>query len=159
MTADDDTTTANAEAAEPELTPVEGRILACLMEKQRTTPDQYPLTLNALVLACNQKTSREPVMELDETQVLTALAELREAKLVRENSGGRSVRFEHNFQRGIGVYEQAAVLLGLGLIRAAVNLLHARDGAAAGQGLQLFIRFGQAVAGHHCLHGFGQHFP
>ena len=48
--------------ADPLLTPVEARILACLMEKQRTTPEQYPLTLNALANACNQKSSRHPVM-------------------------------------------------------------------------------------------------
>jgi uncharacterized protein YceH (UPF0502 family) len=51
------------------LTAIEGRVLGCLMEKERTVPDQYPLTLNALVSACNQTTSREPVMHLDEHEV------------------------------------------------------------------------------------------
>jgi uncharacterized protein YceH (UPF0502 family) len=99
------------------LTPIEARVLGTLMEKARTVPDSYPLTLNSLLLGCNQKSSREPLMELDEAQVATALDTLKSSGLVRENSGGRSLRYEHNFQRGIGVYEQAAVLLGLLMLR------------------------------------------
>jgi hypothetical protein len=87
------------------------------MEKARTVPDSYPLTLNSLLLGCNQKSSREPLMELDEAQVATALDSLKAAGLVRESSGGRSTRYEHNFQRGIGVFEQSAVLLGLLMLR------------------------------------------
>jgi hypothetical protein len=92
-------------------------VLGTLMEKARTVPDSYPLTLNSLLLGCNQKTSREPLMELDEAQVATALDTLKNANLVRESSGGRTTRYEHNFQRGIGVFEQAAVLLGLLMLR------------------------------------------
>ena len=99
------------------LTPVEARVLGTLMEKARTVPDSYPLSLNSLLLGCNQKTSREPLMELDEAQVATALDSLKSAGLVRESSGGRTTRYEHNFQRGIGVFEQAAVLLGLLMLR------------------------------------------
>ena len=99
------------------LSPVEARVLGTLMEKARTVPDSYPLTLNSLLLGCNQKSSREPLMEIDEAQVATALDELKSANLVRESSGGRSTRYEHNFQRGIGVFEQAAVLLGLLMLR------------------------------------------
>jgi len=80
-------------------------------------PDSYPLTLNSLLIGCNQKTTRDPLMELDEAQVATALDDLKTAGLVRENSGGRTTRYEHNFQRGIGVFEQAAVLLGLLMLR------------------------------------------
>jgi len=87
------------------------------MEKARTVPDSYPLSLNSLMLGCNQKTSREPLMELDEAQVATALDNLKSAGLVRESSGGRTTRYEHNFQRGVGVFEQAAVLLGLLMLR------------------------------------------
>ena len=101
----------------PVLSPAEARVLATLMEKARTVPDSYPLTLNSLMLGCNQKSSREPLMELGEAEVATALDALKSAGLVRESSGGRSTRFEHNFQRGIGVYEQAAVLLGLLMLR------------------------------------------
>ena len=101
----------------PTLSPVEARVLGTLMEKARTVPDSYPLTLNSLLLGCNQKSSREPLMELDEAQVATALDSLKSLHLVRESSGGRSTRYEHNFQRGLGVFEQSAVLLGLLMLR------------------------------------------
>ena len=101
----------------PPLTATQARVLGTLMEKARTVPDSYPLTLNSLLLGCNQKTSREPLMELDEAQVASALDSLIAAGLARSVSGGRSARFEHNFQRGMGVYEQAAVLLGLLMLR------------------------------------------
>lgn len=104
-------------AERPPLSPTEARVLGTLMEKARTVPDSYPLTLNSLLLGCNQKTSREPLMELDEAQVASALDSLIAAGLARSVSGGRSARFEHNFQRGMGVYEQAAVLLGILMLR------------------------------------------
>ena len=75
------------------LTVIEGRVLGCLLEKERTTPDQYPLTLNALVSACNQSTSREPVLNLDEHEVDAALSSLKGASLLRfvHPMHGRSV--------------------------------------------------------------------
>jgi uncharacterized protein YceH (UPF0502 family) len=99
------------------LTPTEARVLATLMEKARTVPDSYPLTLNSLLLGCNQKTSREPLMELTESEVSAAVETLREAGLVHETTGGRATKFTHNAQRGIGVPEQSAVLLGLLMLR------------------------------------------
>ena len=99
------------------LTPTEARVVGTLMEKARTVPDSYPLTLNTLLLGCNQKTSREPLMELTEAQVAVALDNLKSASLVRETSGGRTARYEHNFQRAVGVPEQSAVLLGLLMLR------------------------------------------
>ena len=99
------------------LTAIEARVLATLMEKARTVPDSYPLSLNALLLGCNQKSSRDPVMELSEADIATALDTLRGLNLVRESSGSRVARYEHNFQRGIGVPEQSAVLLGLLMLR------------------------------------------
>jgi uncharacterized protein YceH (UPF0502 family) len=99
------------------LTPIEARVLATLMEKARTVPDSYPLTLNSLLLGCNQKTSREPLMELSESEVSSAVDTLREAGLVHETTGGRTTKFTHNAQRGIGVPEQSAVLLGLLILR------------------------------------------
>ncbi len=99
------------------LSPIEARVLGTLMEKARTVPDSYPLSLNSLMLGCNQKTSREPLMELDEAQLATALDNLKTLSLVREASGGRVTRYEHNFQRGMGVFEQSAVLLGLLMLR------------------------------------------
>ena len=104
-------------ARHPVLSPIEARVLGTLMEKARTVPDSYPLSLNSLLLGCNQKTSREPLMELDEAQVAEAVANLRAQGLVHETSGGRTTKFTHNAQRGLGVFEQAAVLLGLLMLR------------------------------------------
>ena len=93
------------------------------MEKARTVPDNYPLTLNSLVLGCNQKNSRFPSMELTEADVSSAVSAMKlivgvvQQPLVREVSGSRSTRFEHNFQRSIGVPEQSAVILGLLMLR------------------------------------------
>ena len=103
--------------AERPLTPAEARVLGTLMEKARTVPDSYPLSLNALQTGCNQKTAREPVMELSEPDVIEALEGLRERSLVIESSGSRVPRYEHNFMRAVGVPEQSAVLLGTLMLR------------------------------------------
>src|SRR5687768_2358861 len=79
-----------------ELDPVEVRILGSLMEKQLTTPEYYPLTLNALLAAANQKSNREPVMELTESEVEGALSRVQDERLVWRVLGGRAVRFDHN---------------------------------------------------------------
>jgi len=73
----------------------EVRVLGCLLEKQRTTPDQYPLSLNALRLACNQSTNREPVVEYDESTVRDALHRLERRRLVRFTSGSRTAKYRH----------------------------------------------------------------
>ena len=99
------------------LTAAEARVVGTLMEKARTVPDSYPLTLNALVTGCNQKSSREPVMQLSDADVLEALDGLRSIHLVLEGSGSRVARFEHNFMRAAAVPEQAAVLLGMLMLR------------------------------------------
>lgn len=99
------------------LTPEEARVLAVLVEKQHTVPDSYPLSLNALTLGCNQKTAREPVMQLSEAEVLEAVNGLRELSLVSEVSGSRVVRFDHNAARGLSVPSQAVALLTLLMLR------------------------------------------
>ncbi len=99
------------------LSPNEARVLATLMEKARTVPDSYPLSLNTLMLGCNQKTSRDPVMEISEVQAQQAIDALKTQSLVFEASSSRVPRFEHNFQRGYGVSEPQAVLLGLLMLR------------------------------------------
>ena len=99
------------------LNPVQGRVLATLMEKARTVPDSYPLSLNALLSGCNQKSSRDPVMELTEADAQQALDDLLRMSLVTPVSGNRTQRWEHNFPRGVGVPEQSAVLLSLLLLR------------------------------------------
>ena len=99
------------------LSVTEARVLGTLMEKARTVPDSYPLSLNTLMLGCNQKSSREPLMNVTEAEIATALDTLMPLNLVRETSGSRVARYEHNFQRGVGVPEQSAVLLGLLMLR------------------------------------------
>lgn len=79
----------------PALTPVEARVLGCLMEKQRTTPDAYPLTLNALTQACNQKTSRYPVMSLSVGEVGNTVNKLRDRGLIHASFAGRAERYDH----------------------------------------------------------------
>jgi uncharacterized protein len=99
------------------LTATEARVLGTLMEKARTVPDTYPLSLNSLVAGCNQKTSRDPLMNVTEAQAQEALDALKLLSLVFQSSGSRVARWEHNFQRGVGVPEQSAVLLGLLMLR------------------------------------------
>jgi uncharacterized protein YceH (UPF0502 family) len=93
------------------LTPLEARVLGVLVEKQATVPDTYPLSLNALVAGCNQKTARDPVMGASEPDVLAALDGLKLLSLVFETSGSRVVKFEHNAARALGVPSQAVALL------------------------------------------------
>lgn len=82
-----------------ELSLNETRVIGCLLEKESTTPDQYPLSLNALTLACNQKSNRDPVMHLEESEVQETLDLLAEKRLVREESGfgSRVVKYKHRF--------------------------------------------------------------
>ena len=82
-----------------ELTQLEARVIGCLLEKEVTTPEQYPLSLNALTLACNQKTSRDPVMALTETDVQSTLDALNKKRLLSEQSGfgSRVVKYKHRF--------------------------------------------------------------
>jgi uncharacterized protein YceH (UPF0502 family) len=99
------------------LTPLEARVVSVLFEKQHTVPDSYPLSLNTLVLGVNQKTARDPVMNVSEPEVLGALDELRALSLVVEVSGSRVARYEHNMQRVIGVPSQSAALLSVLMLR------------------------------------------
>jgi len=97
--------------AVPVLSLLETRVLGTLAEKEHTVPDSYPLTLNALVSGCNQKTSRSPVMDASETEVRAALDSLKRANFVMETSGGRVSRYEHNLPRVLQVPSQSAALL------------------------------------------------
>ena len=102
------------------LTIIEGRLLGCLLEKERTTPDQYPLTLNALVLACNQSTSREPVMHLDEHEVDVTLTALKAQGLLRfvHPVHGRSVtRYRQVADDAWGLAPAAAAVIAVLLLR------------------------------------------
>jgi uncharacterized protein YceH (UPF0502 family) len=95
----------------------EARVLGCLIEKEITTPDHYPLTLNATVNACNQKSSREPVMELSEADVRTALFDLEGIGLVRTVSDSRVPKFEHRVRDVLNLRRDEVALLCLLLLR------------------------------------------
>lgn len=96
---------------------LETRVLGTLYEKERTVPDSYPLSLNALVLGCNQKTSRHPVMEAAEAEVQAAVDSLKGLNLVMETSGGRVARYAQNLERVLQVPSQSAALLVVLMLR------------------------------------------
>lgn len=101
-----------------ELTVAEIRVLGCLMEKAATTPDHYPLTTNALVAACNQKTNRDPVVSFDERTVNEAMLELRQAGLARSITGsGRTVKHRHVADEALELGDRAAAVLAVLLLR------------------------------------------
>ncbi|HTV70790.1 MAG TPA: DUF480 domain-containing protein [Rhizobiaceae bacterium] len=101
----------------PNLSAHEARILGCLIEKKETTPDIYPLTLNALQSAANQKTSREPVMSLEPSDIHRALKLLEQKGLVRQNFGSRVERYEHLAAQKFALTQAQLAVLGLLLLR------------------------------------------
>lgn len=115
-------------ATPEELSPIEARILGVLIEKEKTTPDAYPLTLNSLTLGCNQKTAREPVLALAESEIQTALEELRRRTLVFETYGasGRVLRYAQNFGRVYGLPTANVVLLATLMLRGAQTVSELR---------------------------------
>ncbi|HYL19059.1 MAG TPA: YceH family protein [Burkholderiales bacterium] len=110
-----------ANTSVPVLSPPEARALGVLIEKQLTTPDYYPLTLNALVAGCNQKTNRHPVMNASEGEVQMALDALKHETLVIESYGasGRVMRYAHNLPKVLGIGQQVTALLTALLLRGA----------------------------------------
>jgi len=93
------------------LTPIQIRVLGCLIEKKETTPEQYPLTLNALRTACNQKTARQPVTAYTEGEVGHTVRELESLGLVREEWGARVARYEHLAGKVRGLQSKGLALL------------------------------------------------
>lgn len=93
------------------------RVLGVLLEKEQTTPEAYPLTVNAVLAGCNQKTNREPVMELTETQVVDALERLRQEVLVWRSEGARSERWQQSVVRRWGLDRAGKALMTLLLLR------------------------------------------
>jgi uncharacterized protein YceH (UPF0502 family) len=104
-------------APAPVLTPVEVRILGSLAEKAATTPDTYPLTLNNLVLACNQKTAREPVTNLSPGEIGHALRQLEPRGLVKSEYGARAERYHHRIDRVFDLTPAQSSLMALLLLR------------------------------------------
>jgi hypothetical protein len=95
----------------PILSLLETRVLGVLCEKQHTVPDTYPLSLNALVAGCNQKTSRSPIIEATEAEVQAAIDSLKSPTLVIESSGGRVTRYAHNMGKVMQLPTQSIALL------------------------------------------------
>ena len=101
------------------LTPVELRVLACLIEKQRTTPEQYPLTLNSLRLACNQATNREPVLQLDSSEVHAAAQSLGTKGYARlaTGPGSRTAKYRQLFQEALDLLPAEVSILAVLMLR------------------------------------------
>jgi hypothetical protein len=93
------------------LTPVEARVLGALIEKEITTPEYYPLSLNALTNACNQKSNRDPVMQLEENEIRKALNHLESQALVRSIAESRATKFEHRLQDAFNFYRPEVAIV------------------------------------------------
>jgi len=100
-----------------ELDPIEIRVLGCLLEKEHTTPDGYPLSVNALTNACNQKTNRDPVMHLTGSEVEAVLARLRSEVLVWPEEGARTRKWTHNLDRKFGIPPAAMAVMMVLMLR------------------------------------------
>ncbi|MBO0729631.1 MAG: YceH family protein [Acidimicrobiaceae bacterium] len=118
------------------LSPEELRVLGCLIEKSATTPDQYPLTMNGLLLACNQTSNRNPVVDYDQAIADTALARLRELKLARivHQPGGRADKYRHVVDETWGLTDGELAVLAVLALRGpqTVNELRTRTERYAG---------------------------
>jgi uncharacterized protein YceH (UPF0502 family) len=101
----------------PTLSLLETRVLGVLAEKQRTVPDSYPLTLNAIVAGCNQKTSRNPILEVSEADAQATIDSLKGYSLVSETSGGRTFRYAHNIDGVLRIPSQSIILLTVLMLR------------------------------------------
>ena len=99
--------------------PVEIRVLGCLIEKQRTTPDAYPLSLNSLRLACNQATNREPVVEYDEREIKAALERMSARGWTRFASGAssRALKYRHLLDEALSLSDADLALLAVLMLR------------------------------------------
>lgn len=111
------------------LSAIEARILGCLIEKEATTPDVYPLTVNNIVMACNQKTARDPVMALEQGAVHHALRQLEVRGLVRSQHTARAERYGHRFETVYGLTPPQTALMSLLMLRGpqTVHELHGRS--------------------------------
>ncbi|MCK6428622.1 MAG: YceH family protein, partial [Burkholderiaceae bacterium] len=107
----------------------EARVLGVLVEKERTVPDTYPLSLNALAAGCNQKNNRDPVLELSESEIQAAVDALKRRSLVIESSGARVTRYAHNLGRVLKVPSQAEALLAVLMLRGPQTAGELRIGA------------------------------
>lgn len=107
----------NEKQIEPMLTSIEARVIGSLMEKQLTTPDAYPITLNSLVLACNQKTSREPITNYESGELQRCASHLQDKKLIEVDYGTRAARYDQRLTRTLSLDKAAQALLTVMLLR------------------------------------------
>ncbi len=139
---------------------LEARVLAVLIEKEKTTPDTYPLTLNSLTSGCNQKSARDPVISVSESEVQAVLEDLRQRILVRETYGasGRVLRYAHNVGKFLGIPAASVALLAVLVLRGAQTVSELRanserlyrfDDSSSVEGYleELAVRNGGALVG------------
>lgn len=101
----------------PQLTAIELRVLGALMEKQLNTPDQYPLTVNSIITACNQKSSREPISNYQQGEIVRALQGLEDKKYVRREFGSRSDKYSQHFMHQLELGKKHQALLCVMMLR------------------------------------------
>jgi len=135
------------------LTPLEARVLGVLVEKQHTVPDTYPLSLNALVAGCNQKTARDPVIAASDAEIMTAVDGLKGLSLVFEGSSSRVVKFEHNLPRVLNLAAAPAALLTALMLRGPLTSAELRTNA------DRLFRFEDIAAVEACLQGMADKEP
>lgn len=131
--------------AVPLLSPIEARILGSLIEKEATTPEQYPLTQNAVQLACNQKTSRDPLMALQPGEVGHALRQMEERRLVRSIHASRAQRYEHLAAKAYALTQQQQAVIAVLLLRGPQTLAEILSRC------ERLARFADAEDLTHCL--------
>jgi uncharacterized protein YceH (UPF0502 family) len=136
-----------------ELTPIQIRVLGCLIEKKETTPEQYPLTLNALRTACNQKTARQPVTNYTEGEVGHTVRELEGLGWVREAWGARTARYEHLGGKVLGLQSKGLALLCPLMLRGPQTPAELRANA------QRLFAFEDADDVHYVLQRLAEHEP
>jgi uncharacterized protein len=112
-----------------ELTPVEARVIGCLVEKQRTVPDTYPLSLNGLVTACNQSSNRDPIVSYDEATVVGAIDSLKGkglARIVHPSGGSRATKYRHVMDEALGLEDGPLSVLSVLMLRGAQTVAELR---------------------------------
>jgi len=112
-----DTETTNSESAVPQLSAMELRVLGALMEKQLTTPDQYPLTVNSILTACNQKSSRDPITNYAQGELLRTLQILEDKRFIRKEYGSRADKYSQLFMQHLELGKKQQALLCLLMLR------------------------------------------
>ena len=135
------------------LTPLEARVLGVLIEKHATVPDTYPLSLNTLLAGCNQKTARDPVLNLGEAELQTAIDGLKAMSLVFEGSSSRVTRYEHNAARGLNVPTPATAVLAVLMLRGPQTSAELRANT------ERLHKFNDAAAMEACLTELADRYP